>query len=242
MSIFHLGSVFFCVACQFDIVHIHRQEQSFLSVKMSALELCLYFVSYLLRKESPTILVQVISCSSGTLLFLLFTLPLRETSCHATPRMAAFGCAFRIGARAQGARPPSEKCSCSPWKFCGPLAFSSQSPPCPLFQRLQPHRHARGCCLGGGGRDLEVGSSDQGQPAPGPGNPQSFLETFGVDSVFPDDRARQRVMRAQDVIDKAIAQKKLFEEEVAKGERRPKCQSLRKCVHKCQFCRVRSMH
>ena len=34
------------------------------------------------------------------------------------------------------------------------------------------------------------------------------------------DRARQRVVRAQDVIDKATAQKKLHEEEVVEGERR----------------------
>ena len=34
------------------------------------------------------------------------------------------------------------------------------------------------------------------------------------------DRARQRVVRAQDVIDKATAQKKIHEEEVAEGERR----------------------
>ena len=33
------------------------------------------------------------------------------------------------------------------------------------------------------------------------------------------DRARQRVVRAQDVIDKATAQKKVHEEEVAEGER-----------------------
>ena len=34
------------------------------------------------------------------------------------------------------------------------------------------------------------------------------------------DRARQRVVRAQDVIDKATAQKKIHDEEVAEGERR----------------------
>ena len=71
--------------------------------------------------------------------------------------------------------------------------------------------------------EAAITRSNQGQPAPGPGNPQSFLETFGVDSVFPDESCKKlldRVVRPQDVIDKAIAQKKLFEEEVAKGERR----------------------
>ena len=60
------------------------------------------------------------------------------------------------------------------------------------------------------------------------------------------DRARQRVVRAQDVIDKATAQKKLHEEEVAGSEdslnSRLKRPSLWKFIQKCPHCRVRSMH
>ena len=56
------------------------------------------------------------------------------------------------------------------------------------------------------------------------------------------DRARQRVSRAQDVIDKATAQKAVHEAEVAEGERRlAQVQVEAWFFHRCQFCRVTSM-
>ena len=90
-----------------------------------------------------------------------------------------------------------------------------QNPP-----RVQAEPHARSCCFRGSGRGQEVGSSDC-SPWGGSMHAKSLHEALRIArarSTLPP--VAERVVRAQDVIDKATAQKKIHEEEVAEGERR----------------------
>ena len=124
--------------------------------------------------------------------FLMFALPLRETSCHATSRMAAVRCAFGMGTCVQGSEAAiGEVVSCSPSNFRRPLAFraveahsSKGCQFCPPGVQAEPH--ARCCSFRGSGRGQEVGSSDPrcGQ-CPCQGSPRSSTDCPGQEQVAP---------------------------------------------------------
>ena len=159
---------------------------------------------------------------------------------HATPRMAAVRCSFWMGACAQGPRPPSEKwpvahrpSSVGRWR-------SGQFKPTPPKvagvspQEFKPCRTPEVAVSEAVGevKKLEAVIAALGPDSAHAKGLHEALRIARARSKLPPvaervvsckkflDRARQRVVRAQDVIDKATAQKKVHEEEVVEGERR----------------------
>ena len=161
-----------------------------------------------------------------------------KTSCHATPRMASDGCALRVGACDSGTEAAvGEVASCAPSSFCGPLAFIAvevqssdvfQRMPCKTFQPrtglpllLSPNAM-------GEVKKLEAAIAALGADSVHARGLQEALRIARNKSRLPSVAERvesckkflERVSRAQDVIDKATAQKAVHEAEETEGERR----------------------